>query len=166
MKQLYSKAFANTFEAIQCLSWTVLYYDLDFDRTDLIKFQKGLTVNDKIIDDKDLYAEVYTLLLHKFGIDCVKMAAQFPYISKIKMAGHDSKKCKGIKATLAGCDNALEAYLLIFFHELATAWGKDADCMMLCYERMKENATLYRRGMKSEFVEKYFKDEIDLTITM
>ena len=166
MKRIYSQAFENTFEAMQCLCWTVLYYDFDFDKENLIKFQKGLTVHDKIIDEEQKYQNVYEMLRDEYGIDCHKLAVAFPYISKINMAGYDKRKVKGVKATLSGCDNAIEVFLVIFFNELATEWGKDRESLLECYERMKQNALLYRQGMKNEFVEQYFKDELDLTITM
>lgn len=166
MKQIYNKAFENTFDAMQCLCWTVLYYDFDFGKDDLIKFQKGLLVHDKIIDEKQKYIEVYEILRDNFGLDCHKLAVAFPYISKLNMAGYDKRKVKGVKAVLMACDNAIEVFLLIFFNELIAEWNKSKEDALTCLEKMKENALLYRQGMKNDFVQKYFKDELDLAITM
>lgn len=70
MKQIYNKAFANTFEAMQCMTWTVLYYNFDFDKDKLITFQRGLTNHDKIIDKKQKYVEVYETLRDEYNLDC------------------------------------------------------------------------------------------------
>lgn len=166
MKQIYSKSFENTFNAMQCMAWTVLYYNFDFDKDKLITFQRGLTNHDKIIDKKQKYVEVCETLRDEHNLDCHKLAVAFPYISKMKMAGYDSKKVKGTKAALMACDNAIEVFLVIFFYELIKEWGYTREQVLKCYEQMKKNALLYRQGMKNEFVQQYFKDELDLTITM
>ncbi len=148
------------------MCWTVLYYDFDFDKDKLIVFQRGLTKHDKIIDEKNKYRGVDQMLKTEYDIDCHKLAVNFPYISKMKMAGYDKRKTKGVKATLVACDNAIEVFLVIFFNELLKEWGKSREDALECYEKMKENAMLYRQGMKNEFVQKYFKDELDLVINM
>lgn len=165
MKRTYSKAFENTFNAMQCLGWTVLYYDFDFDTKEkLIAFQRGLTNHNKIVDDKGKYLAV-DIFLKEHGINCHKLACAFPYISKMKIADFDKRKDK-VKAMLVGCDNAIEVFLVIFFYELIKEWGFTKEQAMESYEKMKENSMLYRQGMKNEFVQKYFKDELDLIITM
>lgn len=167
MKRTYSKAFENTFDAMQCLGWTVLYYDFDFDTKEkLTAFQKGLTKHDKIIDEKDKYYTVDKFLKEEHSLDCHKLAVAFPYISKMKMAEYDTRKVKGTKAALVACDNAIEVFLVIFFYELIKEWGYSRNQVIDCYEQMKANALLYRKGMTNEFVQQYFKDEIDLVITM
>lgn len=166
MKQIYSNAFANTFEAMQCMCWTVLYYDFDFDKDKLIEFQKGLTKHDKIIDEKQKYVEAYEMIRDEYQIDCHKLATSFPYISKMKMAGYDKRRVKGVKAALVACDNAIEVFLVIFFYEIIKEWGYNREQALECYEQMKNNALLYRKGMTNEFVKQYFKDEADLIITM
>ena len=167
MKQIYSKSFENVFNAMQCLAWTVLYYDFDFDTKEkLTAFQKGLTKHDKIIDEKDKYYTVDKFLKEEYGLDCPKLAVAFPYISKMKMAEYDTRKVKGTKAALVACDNAIEVFLVIFFYELIKEWGFTKEQAMESYEKMKENSMLYRQGMKNEFVQKYFKDELDLNITI
>jgi hypothetical protein len=166
MKRTYNKAFENTFEAMQCLGWTVLYYDFDFDtREKLIAFQKGLTQHNKIVDEKDKYVKVDLFLKSEYGINCHKLACAFPYISKMKIADFDKRRDK-VKAMLVGCDNAIEVFLVIFFCELIKEWGFTKEQAMESYEKMKENSMLYRQGMRNEFVQQYFKDEIDLVITM
>ena len=167
MKQIYSKSFENVFNAMQCMAWTSLYYDFDFDtKQKLTAFQKGLTKHDKIIDEKDKYYTVDKFLKEEHGLDCHKLAVAFPYISKMKMAEYDTRKVKGTKAALVACDNAIEVFLVIFFYELIKEWEFTKDQAMESYEKIKENSILYRQGMKNEFVKKYFKDEIDLDITM
>lgn len=167
MRRTYNKAFENTFDAMQCLAWTVLYYDFDFDTKEkLMAFQKGLTKHDKIIDEKDKYYTVDKFLKEEHGLDCHKLAVAFPYISKMKMAEYDTRKSKGARAALVACDNAIEVFLVIFFYELIKEWEFTKDQAMESYEKIKENSILYRQGMKNEFVKKYFKDEIDLDITM
>jgi hypothetical protein len=166
MKRTYSKSFENVFNAMQCLCWTVLYYDFDFDKDKLIVFQRGLTKHDKIIDEKNKYLAVDKFLKEEHKLDCHKLAVAFPYISKMKMAEYDTRKVKGTKAALVACDNAIEVFLVIFFYELIKEWGYSREQVLECYEQMKENALLYRKGMTNEFVQQYFKDEIDLVITM
>lgn len=166
MKQIYSKSFENVFNAMQCMSWTCLYYDFDFDKDKLIVFQRGLTKHDKIIDEKYKYHTVDKFLKEEHDIDCHKLAVAFPYISKMKMAEYDTRKSKGARAALVACDNAIEVFLVIFFYELIKEWGYSREQVIECYEQMKANALLYRKGMTNEFVQQYFKDEIDLVITM
>lgn len=166
MRKFYNEAFENTFTSMQCMCWTALYDVLDFDKDKLIKFQKGLTVHDKIIDQQDKYFEVDQKLKTEYNLNCHQLTMNFPYISKMKMAGHNQRNVKGIKAALMGCDNAIEVFLVIFFHELTQEWGYNREQVLECYEQMKNNALLYRRGMKNEFVRKYFKDELNLEITL
>lgn len=166
MKQIYGKSFENVFNAMQCMAWTCLYYDFDFDKDKLKAFQKGLTKHNKIIDEKDKYNAVDKFLKQEHDLDCHKLAVAFPYISKMKMAEYDTRKVKGTKAALVGCDNAIEVFLVIFFYELIKEWGFTKEQAMQSYEKIKENSMLYRQGMKNEFVQNYFKDELDLIITM
>ena len=166
MKRTYSKAFENTFNAMQCLGQTVLYYDFDFDKDKLIVFQRGLTKHNKIVDEKGKYLAVDKFLKEEHYLDCRKLAVAFPYISKMKMAEYDTRKVKGTKAALVACNNAIEVFLVIFFYELIKEWGYSREQVLECYEQMKANALLYRKGMTNEFVKQYFKDEIDLVITM
>ena len=166
MKQIYSKSFENVFNAMQCMAWTCLYYDFDFDKDKLIVFQRGLTKHDKIIDEKYKYNTVDKFLKEEHNLDCNKLAVAFPYISKMKMAEYDTRKVKGTKAALVACDNAIEVFLVIFFYELIKEWGYSREQVLECYEQMKANALLYRKGMTNDFVKQYFKDEIDLVITM
>lgn len=151
------------FETMQCLTWTVLYYDFDFSKEDLIKFQKQFKVNDKMIDNKNQYCEIYEVLRDTYGLDCRKLALQFPYISKMRIA-EVGKKSKQIKSALAGCDNAIEVYLVIALRELVFTWDMTREDILVFFEKIKENSNLYRKGMKNEFVQKYFKDELDLVI--
>lgn len=160
----YESAFGNTYEALQCLTWTVLYYHFDFDKDKLIKFQRQLAINDGIIDNKNLYIKTYEKLRDEYKTDCIRLTNSFPYISKIKMAGINTKKVKGMKDGLAGCNNAMEVYFVILFNELFGTWNMNKEDAEMFYEKLKENAELYRKGMKNEFVKKYFKDEIDLEI--
>ena len=164
MRKFYSQAFENTFTSMQCMGWTSLYDILDFDKEQLIKLQKGFTVHDKIIVEKDKYFEVDLRLKQEYDIDCRKLTIGFPYISKMIMAGYNSRKVKGTLAALTGCENATEVYLVIFFHELTQEWGYNREQVLECYEQMKNNALLYRKGMKNDFVRTYFKDELDLEI--
>lgn len=166
MKQIYSKSFENTFNAMQCMAWTVLYYNFDFDKDKLLVFQRGLTKHNKIVDEKQKYLSVDKFLKDEHDLDCHKLAVAFPYISKMKMAEYDTRKVKGTKAALVACDNAIEVFLVIFFYELIKEWGYRREKVLECYEQMKNNALLYRRGMTNEFVQQYFKDELDLKITM
>ena len=166
MKQIYSKSFENVFNAMQCMAWTSLYYDFDFDKDKLIVFQRGLTKHDKIIDEKYKYHTVDKFLKEEHNLDCHKLAVAFPYISKMKMAEYDTRKVNGTKAALVACDNAIEVFLVIFFYELIKEWGYSREQVLECYEQMKANALLYRKGMTNDFVKQYFKDEIDLVITM
>jgi hypothetical protein len=166
MKRTYSKSFENVFNAMQCMAWTCLYYDFDFDKDKLIVFQRGLTKHNKIVDEKGKYIAVDKFLKEENDLDCHKLAVAFPYISKMKMAEYDTRKVKGTKAALVACDNAIEVFLVIFFYELIKEWGYSREQVIECYEQMKANALLYRKGMTNEFVQQYFKDEIDLIITM
>lgn len=134
MKQIYSNAFANTFEAMQCMCWTVLYYDFDFDKDKLINFQKGLTNKDKIIDDKQKFFDVEQMLQTDYDIDCEKLAISFPYISKMKMAAYNNKNVKGTMAVKSACDNAIKTFLVIFFYELIKEWGYEREELLECYE--------------------------------
>ncbi len=158
----YEKAFENTYEALQCLTWTILYYHFDFGKDNLIKFQRQLTISDGIIDDKNLYIKTFEKLRDKYGVDCIKLTRSFPYISKVKIA--NIKKAKGIKDGVHGCDNAMEVYFVILFYELISKWGMNREDIDKFYEKLKENAELYRKGMKNDFVKKYFKDELDLNV--
>lgn len=167
MKRSYNKAFNNTFSAIQCLAWLSLYDEdvLDFDKDKIIAFQKGLTDHNKIIDDRDKYFNIDLKLKEEHGINSRKMSNDFPYISKMKIADFDKRKDKA-KATLIGCENALEVFFVIFSYELIKEFNYTKDDIDKCYERMKEHAELYRKGMTNEFVQEFFKDYVDLIITM
>lgn len=162
MSKVYNDAFANTYESLQCMTWTVLFYDFDFNSEKLKQFQKQLTVRDKIIDDSNQYIKVYEKLRDFYGLDCRELTRSFPYISKIKMTG--MTKSKGIKSALEGCNNAMEVYLVVLLDELTSDWDMTKDDVLLLFEKLKENSELYRKGMKNDFVKKYFKDAIDLDV--
>ena len=103
-------------------------------------------------------------LKNEYGIDCHKMAVAFPYISKLTIAKF--KKKDSIKLTLIGCDNALEVFFVSFAYELINGFGYTKDDVFKCYEKMKENAMLYRQGMTNKFVQEFFKEYANLTIKM
>ena len=162
-----ARAFEKTFDAIQFLTFTALYEEdgLDFDKEKLIRFQKELTDIDKLSRKKENYASLFKKIKTEHGIDCEKMAKDFPYISKMKIAGFNKRKGKAIE-TVVGCESALEVFFVIFSYELLNGFGYTKDDVMKCYEKIKENAMLYRQGMTNEFVQQFFKEYADLTITM
>lgn len=67
---------------------------------------------------------------------------------------------------LAGCDNAIEVYLVIALNELIFTWDMTTGDILVFFEKVKENSNLYRKGMKNEFIQKYFKDELDLVVNL
>lgn len=118
-----------------------------------------------IIDDKKKYLSIYDMLCTEYDLDCHKLASDFPYITKMHMAGFDKRKDKA-QAALVACDNAIEVFLVICFYELITEWNFSRYNLIKLYEKMIEYGALYRKGMDSDFVKKYFKEYFDLDIKM
>ena len=161
-KQLADRCFEKTFRSMQLLHYTVLYYDFDFSKDDIKKFNSNVNdYNNECLDDRATFLKSEENILNEYGFSCEKAAKQFPLRAKLKIVC----KVPNHDIALKNAEDAIEVCLVLFLHEFTKEWGKNGSDIALYWRCMKENAMNYANGMTDEFVKQYFKDELDLDIT-
>lgn len=162
--RLAENSFSQVFRSMQLLNYTVLYYDFDFDKEDIKKFNENLRINNEFLT-REIFFEQEKRLLKEFSFSCEEAAKSFPLRSKIKMIGKMPKSMSGWDVVLGNAKDAIETCLLLFLHEFTTTWQKTPEEIKAYWSSFVANSMNYANGMTDEFVMQYFKDEIDLDIT-
>lgn len=164
--KIAERSFSEVFRSMQLLNYTVLYYNFDFDKEMVKKFNANITdYNNECLDDSEAFFAEEARILKDFAFSCERSAKEFPMRAKMKMCGKRPKGMKDWDIVLKNATEAIEICLLLFLHECVAEWNFTESDVMLYWQNMKENAKCYADGMTDEFVVQYFKDYLDLEIT-
>lgn len=167
LKKTGDKSFATTFESLQLLGFTVLYYNFDFNTERMTNFNDKLhELNDTLLEDIALYDEAKEKIEKIWGYKIEKKVKEFPYRAKIHMIGGVPKGgMKFINMAMYETCSAIESFLILTFSTLIEMDSKFGKVQMdLFYSNLKENAMNYANGMTDEFIVKYFQDQINLKL--
>lgn len=154
------QAFANADKSLQCLNYTVLYYNFNFGREDLTEISKILEVtNELVMNNFDLLRNEVEEVV---GKSIESMTREIPFRSILSITGvANTKKYMPNMFELANKGyRAVEqcivwvAYTMI--HE--KKWGKTQ--ILQWWSNMKENSKNYQNGMTDQFVSDYFVEQI------
>lgn len=163
--KLAENSFSEVFRSMQLLNYTVLYYDFDFDKEDIKKFNENLRNNNENLTREEFMIQE-DRILKDYNFSCEKAAKDFPLRAKIKMIGKMPKRMSDWDVSLGNAKDAIETCLLLFLNEFTTTWKKSSEDVQVYWNSFVSNSMNYANGMTDEFVVKYFKDEIDLDITV
>lgn len=162
--RIASDVIHEVFKSIQLVAYYTLYYDQDFSKQQVKNFNKFLKkYNDEYkMHDIDALEELSNKLKENAGIDCRKMAVQFPYRPLMKLYG---KPIKDMGIVYNNAIDCLEGFLLIGVHTLRKHYRFSADRIMEWWEQVIEFSRLYTEGLTDEHVIEYFMMECELEIT-
>ena len=154
----------KVFSSLQMTTYYTLYYDQDFSKQQVKNFNKFLK---KYNEEFKLYEteklkELDQKHKNNLGVDCWKMAVNFPHRPKMKLYG---KKTKHVDIVLQNTNECIEDYLLLCVFILHKHYRFSAARIKQWWEQVIEFSRLYVDGLTDEHVVKYFIQECNLKIT-
>ena len=166
-KRVAVKSYAEVFKSMQLLNLCVLYYDFDFDKEMLKKYNESLKAYDNAcFEDRGILLKEDERILNEYHISCEEWARKFPTRAKMQMIGFKPKRLSDWDIALQNATESIESCLIMFMHEFTNAIEPTESDIELWWKSMNRYANeCYANGMKDDFVIKYFKDQIDLEIT-
>lgn len=162
---IYRKAFYDVFKSMQLSGHYVLFYDMDFEKEWIVKFQSQCAEVNEEIQKKELHeADMEKFLKEEIGFDCKEYNKNFPYRTKVKMCEVQYKQ-KDSPSISAACNDACHLYFVLAAYTLVKKKDFTIDQLDTWYDKLIEFCYLYVTGMKDKHVFKYFEQEVDLKIT-
>lgn len=169
--KLSNDCFMEVFCSMQLINFAVLYAPeeeggFNFTKQKIQNFNEILRRHNQEYDDGGLISTlVESTHKKKFGFDCYVEANNFPYRPKMKMYGKKPKSMNEHTIALRSINGAIETYLILAVHTLHENYRFNRDMIWQWWNKFKEVAELYVKGMDDDFVIKYFKDECGLDVT-
>lgn len=153
------------FSSIQLAAYYTLYYDQDFSKQQIKNFNRFLReLNDEYKTyERSKVQKLSDDLKKNTGLDCRKMAVDFPYRIKMKMYGKPLGKDAMIVVNNA--TDCIEGFLILGVTVLRRHYRFSAERIREWYGQMVEFTRLYVEGMKDSHVVEYFKLDCELEIT-
>ena len=155
--------FHEVFKSMQLITYYVLYYDQDFSIQQVKNFNKFLAQhNEELRFHTNSVNKLEQIIKQNTGIDCEKMAKNFPYRVKMKLYG---KKTKHPDVVYYNATDCIEDFLIICIHTLRKNYRFSVTRINQWWEQVIEFSRLYVDGLTDEHVLKYFLQECGLEIT-
>lgn len=167
LMNLKKSAFCNTFDSMQLLNLTVLYYNFNFSKEKLkVVGDMYIKSDHQLLDNIELCSVVESKITHVLGYSMRDIVKKFPYRSVSKMM---NVKIRGnTHAITTVYNSALQAIYSLTLLVLDIMidhyhWSKTE--IELWWSNIVSNAENYKYGMTDQFITEYFKDQIDLEIS-
>ena len=160
------RIFRETFKSAQLLNLTVLYYDFDFSKEELISICNKLIENDSKLDDVNWCIENTFKLEKMLGSPISSIIREFPYRSRIKMMGGIPRgDMQVVNIANESSSKAITSLFLLVVSTMIDEKKWDRNNIETWWQHMKENSENYKKGMTDSFIAEYFKEQIDVEIT-
>lgn len=163
---LANDVFSEVYKSLQLITYYVLYYNQDFSKQQIKNFNKFLNkYNEEMqLYEKNKLYELDQQFKDNLGIDCYKMAVNFPYRPKMKLYGKKTKN-SDVVIVLKNANYCIEDFLILCIYTLRTNYKFSAQRISEWWEQVIEFSRLYAEGLTDEHILKYFMQECDLEIT-